>query len=377
MSEVDAPIADPYEMWCSNQAASLVGAIPKVSSILSADAVARGLQSLLGSRSAFNLSLIAEYSGCTRRSIRMWLEGSTRPRLESLFRLCYSFDITPVQFLGLSEQADENGKGASNLCSALKRFTNHPTKVRQNDIDRPSSRPRSKRWNALDLDRLRSALEATVDSGEYVSPRKIAKGLGYSSPDRMLQRLAGLCAALNARRNETTQARKLHIRTILENALVESSPPALRDIASSLGLSSSTALRLLEPELCDQILARGKERDHEMLEDVKSIVECALEGSHLLPFGKFCRQAGLSASLIDSRLPDQKKAYDQRYRSLTAAERMRKDESFRREVELSVSALRERGEYPSVGRVVAENPTLRYAGWYRLQGAILSATDAI
>lgn len=108
--------------------------------------------------------------------------------------------------------------------------------------------------DASGLMQLGEALEQAVNTTKYMSPRKIAKQLGYSSPDRVLRKLPNLCDALNARRRIEAEATRSQIRTRLERAVLEWPPPTLKRLAREFCKSSSTALRSIEPLLCDQIL---------------------------------------------------------------------------------------------------------------------------
>jgi predicted acylesterase/phospholipase RssA len=67
-------------------------------------------------------------------------------------------------------------------------------------------------WDRSGAEQLRRALELAVQSEKYVSPRKIAKQLGYSSPDRVLRKFANLCSTLNARRESEAIERLDRIR---------------------------------------------------------------------------------------------------------------------------------------------------------------------
>jgi transcriptional regulator with XRE-family HTH domain len=374
LSAVNAPVADPYEIWCSNEAASLVGAMPTAPDILPEDTVARGLQSLFGARAALNLSSIADFSGCTRRSIGMWLEGVTRPRLESLFRLCYAFNITPVQLMGLRQQAGEPRQEVTKPCIVAGSFS-----IRRRDRASGKQRGSGGQPRALahaSLDELRVALERAVDAGQYVSPRKLAKELGYSSPDRALRKFADLCTALKTFKEQATKARQNEIRTKLKNALSRRPVPTLDEIAGDLGMSSSSNLRSQEPALCGKVLdARetGKAAD---LKRIQILLESAGKVGKVLPLRQLCSQAGIPFSVVVTHLPEEKSRYEDRYQAWRLKQRDIQEEKFRRNVERAVSAIRRSGEFPSVGRVVEFNPGVRAAGWNKIAQAIQRALES-
>jgi hypothetical protein len=225
--------------------------------------------------------------------------------------------------------------------------------------------------------RLRTALENAIKSDSLMSPRKVAISVGYSSPDRVLKKFPDLCAALTLRIRDRVTKRRRDIRMTLENALQQSPTPTLEEIAMTLKMSSSSALRIHEPLLCDKVLTLREDWQRRNHEGVKVILERALEQNDIPPFRRFCKVAEISIDLVISRFPEQKKAFDEKYRILRVAERLRRTERFQREVERIVRLLKERDEYPSAGRVVTENPGLRSGGWDQLQRAIHMAQNAI
>ncbi len=101
-----------------------------------------------------------------------------------------------------------------------------------------------------------------------------------------------------------------------------------------------------------------------------------LQESEFVPFKRFCKDVGISTSLVTSQFPDLKVAYDERYRAFRTAQRVQRLQRFDAEVRVTVLLLRGRNEFPSVGRVVAENHSLRAGGWNRLQDAIRSTLNS-
>jgi hypothetical protein len=88
------------------------------------------------------------------------------------------------------------------------------------------------------------------------------------------------------------------------------------------------------------------------------------------PFKRFCKEKCISIHFAIVRFPEIKLQFDERYRSLMVTKRGRHREKVHRIVDRAVRSVRERGEYPSAGRVIAETPDLRSAGWDQLQQAI-------
>jgi transcriptional regulator with XRE-family HTH domain len=86
---------DTYKLWCSHQISDLVSKMNLIEEPLARDSVSRALRSNLRLDAGMNSSRIAEFTGCTRSALGWWIEGTVRPRLESLFRLCYALNCPP------------------------------------------------------------------------------------------------------------------------------------------------------------------------------------------------------------------------------------------------------------------------------------------
>jgi transcriptional regulator with XRE-family HTH domain len=371
---------DPFELWCSDQAAGLVAAMNKLPSLLAEDAIAESLRLYLGSWTEANRSSIAEYTGCTRRSISTWMEGTTRPRAESLFRLCYALNITPLSFLGYGSELLESESSTEETADQAKNVVtpNFSIRVRSGRPKKDRSDPAMSRtaWDRSGAEQLRRALELAVQSEKYVSPRKIAKQLGYLHPDRALQKFASLCSALNARRKSEAIERLDRIRERLRGALLEWPPPTLKSIARALGMSSSTALRSIDPALCEQIISRGEELKHQKLKNIRALFEHEIGAKEMVSLKQLCRRHGLSLPLIIAALPDLTNRYRVQHRSFIAMQRSQREADIRRQVADAVRTLQAYGEYPSAGSVTQLNPKLRRAGWDRIQQAIDMAKDS-
>jgi hypothetical protein len=231
-------------------------------------------------------------------------------------------------------------------------------------------------WDPLSLEQLRRALELSLQSEKYVSPRKIAKQLGHSSPDRILRKFPNLCAVLNARRTSEATAREAQIRDRLRHALLEWPPPTLKSIATQLRMSSSTPLRSIDNGLCERILKRGEEWKQEKLKGICSLLQRKIKAKEEIPLLELCRRHEISLSLVIAQLPDLKRRYEKQYIRFRSAQRSQQHELFRLEVEKAVVMLIERGEYPSAGSVLLLNPSLSYAGWDRMQRAIRAAIES-
>jgi hypothetical protein len=275
--------------------------------------------------------------------------------------------------MGLRVQAEEYGQGGPNLLVA------GSFSIRRRDRARDKQRVARSHPRALTpatLDELRVVLERAVDTGRYVSPRKLAKKLGYSSPDRALRKFPGLCNVLKTFKNQATTARQNALRIKLKHSLTRQPVPTLDEIARELGRSSSSWVRSLEPALCDQVLEAREKQKKDDLKRTKILLESAGKVGRVLPLKQFCSQAGIPLSVVVTHLPEQKSRYEARYQTWRVKQRAIREEKFRRDVERAVSTIRRSGEFPSVGRVVDSNPGLRSAGWDKIAHTIQKALES-
>jgi hypothetical protein len=164
------------------------------------------------------------------------------------------------------------------------------------------------------------------------------------------------------------------IRETLLAAMLQSPPPTLQEVAKKSKMSSSSALRARESDLCGRLLSLRKVWRRANEGKIEQVLLEALRNRELIPFQKFCKAKGISVRIVKTQFPTLKTTYDERYRVLKAARRADRMRKFDANVRDAVLVLRGRNEYPSVGRVVTENPGLRAGGWYRLQDAIRSHT---
>jgi hypothetical protein len=128
--------------------------------------------------------------------------------------------------------------------------------------------------------------------------------LGYSSPDRILLKFSNFRIALNARRTSEAEARKTQIRDRIQCALLESPPPTLKAVARELRMSSSTALRSIEPSLCDQLLESCEKWHRDQLGLIRILIEREMDALEMVCLRKFCMRILLSQKFLHVFLMD-------------------------------------------------------------------------
>jgi transcriptional regulator with XRE-family HTH domain/AraC-like DNA-binding protein len=370
-------VVDTYKLWCSHQISDLVYKMNLIKEPFESDTVSRALKSHLRLDAGRNLSTVADFTGCTRSALGWWIDGTIRPRLESFFRLCYALDCPPSTLFFPCSSDSLPTNEFSHRPEVRDRITSliPPPKMRPG---RPKGASQTALFRLNDADPrnrlyLKHALALAVETGHCVAPGEIAKQLGYSSVRQIRRKFPDLNAALNRHRSIQTESMRITIRERLRNALLEQPPPTLANIAAGLNKSSSTALRAFEPALCEKILANREEWKHEQLKRAGLLLEAANKADLIVPLQRFCSSAELSFSMILAYLPEHKRRYDQRYRSLMADRRLQKDEDLSRKIAAAVVELQGCGLFPSVSNVLKLTPSLKHAGWDKLQKGIKDA----
>ena len=401
---------DNYQLWCSEQSCDVVYRLPSLNDPLDTRAVSQALHLVCERYPDLSLSALAEITRTPRRSISMWMDGTTRPRVETLSRFCFALNLPLLDFLmgqvpdyipSISERTTgargrrmkasgdpKRDRGAQDLLAqhedvmSTSIIASDEQRSREliqvrgdqtSDAMRPvpksvlsrTSQARASRESAL-----QDALQAAVDDGSAMSPRKIAKAFGYKSPDRVLGKFSVLTATLKQRIKDLAGARNLQIRATLKRAVTKVPPPTLHEVASSLKQSSSSALRLHEPELCDQLLNARKRWKDGRQEKIAKTFERAMNRDDFPGFAKFCRQSGISPEMIAAKFPRLKEAYVRRFRDLRLSKRRAENAAFEERVGKALNSLRQRGENLSVGKLIAQDSNLRRYGGERLQRAI-------
>ena len=364
---------DDYRLWCAEQMCKLIVASVRFKLFPGPDTVREGLSYRLRSLTPTSLDSLSTTLKCSRRSLTTWLRGTTQPRIESLCRLSFQLGVSPLDLIA-GQSFGRSDVPTSSKTLRVNKTVRKVSEIRiQASLSLSAYVPLENQKEATTGEReeqLRIALQDALADHPTRSARNIAKSIGYSSPDRVLKKFPDLCTALEARRREHVAVHEYNIRTCLENALLQSPPPTLQDLAKKFKMSSSSALRAREPVMCDRLLARRKTWRRENESNVEEILSKALNESVFVPFKRFCKVKGISPGLVMFRFPELKVAYDDRYHAFRMAQRAQRLQKFNAEVREAVLLLKGRNEYPSVGRVLTENSSLRSGGWTQIQEAI-------
>jgi hypothetical protein len=140
---------------------------------------------------------------------------------------------------------------------------------------------------------------------------------------------------------------------------------------------NSSQLRTHEPALCNELLATRERWEKARREKTGTILKVALQAGELPSLKKLCQSNGISVGRIASCFPELRHEHRIKYQAQESRKRVERMLWFQSEVKCAVCSIQVRGEYPSVGRVVAENGMLSSGGWHQIQQAIWMALGVL
>jgi hypothetical protein len=324
--DCEVPSLDPsgakfYDVWCAVQMSLLLGASDEFATPLLGSSIARVLRACFDCALERSRRATAANAGFSKRTSYLWEQGLALPRIESVFRLCFNWGVTP-------------------------------------------------------LDVFRKALFESNQVDQ--SPDLSASGKSPGRDDKAQSKLDFPFQKPNGRIHYDPVTRARQINTAFQEALVLEPPPTLHGVARSLKMSSSTTLRKSDPDLCEKIDERRRQWEEEELSRIRSTFDTALSEPILSSsFERFCSQSGFSMSMIARALPDLKAAYLIKYRAMRNARRAMRASEVRREVRRVLEMICRAGEYPSVGRVKAQSEKLHSVGWDDIQKEIQAGINSL
>jgi hypothetical protein len=376
--------ATEYELWVANEARDLIIRMKHLEAPLPRSCFMRALSRLLSTMGESTQTALAGALGCTRRSMALWASGHALPRVQTLFGICFHIRISVWTLLAESDLPRQSQFFSERTSCERSISGNNPAAASPTDVAPNAGSDLSvgsamHRTRATHEDRLRleSIMRAAIDAGVVDSPRKIAKAAGYTSPDRLLAQISSTATLMRTALYRQREARLNEMEQALQQGIVAMPPPTLRQVASSLAITSSTTLIRSLPQLCEQLVVKRRSWVSAQREHAADVLLAALDQDKLLSFTQLCKTQGLSASHVTASFPGIKAEYQAKHRAQLQTERRMAEMRFQSETAVAVGAVLGRGRYPSVGRVTGENSSLKSRGWHHMVKAIDSAIKAM
>jgi hypothetical protein len=326
---------DEFAIWSAKEMSSIAAANTDFAVPLVPGSLAKILAIKIAAQDNGSWAEKIAAAGCSKRSRYLWEGSVATPRPETLFRICFKLGLHPIDLLREALQQLDHRQGEKSPDEQSINAQDHPEDVASDPHCAPNTD-------------VRSYLPQTPTI--HKKPRRSGR-----KPSK----------------------RRRQIRAALRAAILKVPPPSLNKIAIALNMRSPTLLRALEPFLCRELSqARGACMKRRFVNTRKAI-ETALEAKANVSLEKICKMNGVSMSFARRHFPLLRDAYIAKYRAFKRAERQARAEALSSDVARIVEDLRCRDEYPSVGRVMAQKPGLRSAGWDQIQIAICRALEAL
>jgi hypothetical protein len=225
--------------------------------------------------------------------------------------------------------------------------------------------------------RIKELLEQSLNSAEPVSVHRIAADLGYSNDGYIRQKFPALCVAISKRVSQMKRSRSLKIRQTLEGALNEIPAPTLVDLSRRLGYSTSAVLRAHEPDLCDLLAIRHRDKLRKYRSDLKRAAQAALDETPIPSVRNLCRRLGVTVWFMGKYFPSVRHMIAEKRRRVASESTKRRREKLFQDTHSIAAKLQRRGEYPSINRIREELPDGSCAEWKTLSLATHAARRAL
>ncbi len=138
------------------------------------------------------------------------------------------------------------------------------------------------------------------------------------------------CCHLPVRAHHSPSAvvssRSLKIRQTLEGALNESRAPTLVELGRRLGYSSSTVLRVHEPDLCDLLADRRQRNVKKYRSDLKRAAKAALNETLVPSVRDLCKRLGVTVWFMGKYFPSVRRMIAEKRRQVASDNTKRRRE---------------------------------------------------
>lgn len=394
------PVPTEYQFWLADAIGELLANAPQTQAERLRDR-ARG--ALLAYANAFaegNRTAVADIAGCRRGVFYSWFKGDSAPRIDTLLRTWYRLQI-PVACLlndagpGLPSQVRSKTsleirkarevtpkRTREQIRAALEEALQEQpvpslneiacrlgysttTRLREADRDlccrivlnyRRSGR--SHWWRRrgakpiCELSRVKKVLEDYLASDKPVPPLDhIAASLGYAVDQSLRQKFPELSCALSARIAEQKRVRVAAIEPALEQALQETPPPSLRQMAKRLGFSAACVLKAHGPTLHEKLKARREAYKEMCRAELQRNLEAALVENPPPSLKSVYSRFGVTESIVKTSFPRVRREIGLRHLQYQKQQAQERRDAVCVEIREIVRMLYAQGVCPSVPRV--------------------------
>jgi hypothetical protein len=221
---------------------------------------------------------------------------------------------------------------------------------------------------------MKRVLELYLASDGPVPPLDhIATSLGYAVDNSLRQKFPELCHALAARIAEQKTRRVAAIEPALEQALQETPPPSLRQVAKRLGFSAACVLKVRSPALYEQLKARSQAYTETGRSELQAKLVAVLEENPPPSLKTVYSRFGVTESIVNTSFPDLRRAIGLRRQQHQRRQSGARQDAVRTEIREIVLTLHAQGICPSVPRVTSHLKSGSLREWRVVGKAVTDA----
>ena len=203
-----------------------------------------------------------------------------------------------------------------------------------------------------DLSHMKKVLEDYLASDRPVPPLdRIAASLGYAADGSLRTKFPGLCGALAARIAEQNRARLAAIGPALEQALQETPPPTLRQVAMRVGFSASCVVKAHAPGLYEKLKTTRKAYEKSRLAELRNNLEAVSVENPPPSLKSVYARLGVTESIMNTSFPELRCEIGLRSRRYREEQAQARRDAVRAEIREIVRTLHAQGICPSLPRV--------------------------
>lgn len=212
-------------VWEARAVGELLAAAPHLTSLPMRESVVKSSAFHLGLFKG-RLPILAQSLGLNKATIWRWYKGDGILRLDSLLRLCYSLEVSPLDFL---------------TGSTIGGFS--PAVVTEPALAKEKYRTTPRQWKPLDEKEAERVLQATLK--EYPPPtlQKVASRLGRDG-NTIRYRFPEACRMIVKRHNHYKRIKYKEkwqdVENTMRRMLAEEPPPSMAEVARRLGCDVAT-----------------------------------------------------------------------------------------------------------------------------------------
>jgi AraC-like DNA-binding protein len=413
------------QTWPSRQVEGLLAMLPSVDPTAVRESLRASLIVYLEHISGGNVLALAEYIQCPRSILQNWLDGPTVPRLESLLRTARSLNVPASSFFAPSGPTPTNIAAAKDAVASTRNRSVSPSRpaiqIRQalltaldeivplslSEVARRLGYKSTERLYQADralchkiaarhrqsghshwwkkpgaariceVARLKEILEQSLKSTNPTSVHQIAASLGYSNAGFILKKFPDLCAAIREKIGHAENARPEQMRRALEKALYEHPAPTLVDLSRHMGYSSSSVLRIHEPDLCNQLSARHRAYLTKRRIDIEARAKAALDENPVPSVRDVCKRLAITLWFMNKYFPAVRRMIAVQHRRCVAAETEHRRQLLFSDIRAIAAELQSQGLYPSVTKIVERIPERSRSDWTVVTLALREARKAL